>query len=141
MVTLGLDTKTSSQCLARLVVVVKVGIFCLPLLVEVLLLDSGGEDGQEGAGDHSPRPNQGPHHEFGVPALGDTGVAPRLVSQPGVLEPPGGQPPLDLLELRSVVADGTVFGLPVRDIQSSSAHRDDDVRIPTIPEETFAKSD
>ena len=64
---------------------IEVGIVGLPLLVEVLLLDGRGEEGQAEADHHGPGPEEGPNHELGVIAFGDPGIAPRLVPQPGVL--------------------------------------------------------
>merc|ERR1719220_1202357 len=52
------------------------------------------------------------------------GVSPGLVPQPGVFQSPRGQPLLNLLKLRGVLANGVLRGLPVRDLKSSTTHLD-----------------
>ena len=80
---------------------------------------------------HDDTSNEGPgsdevvSHVEGVVSVGATpGVSPGLVPQPGVFQSARGQPLLDLLELRGVLADGALRRLPVRDLDSSTTHLD-----------------
>merc|ERR1719495_266642 len=92
---------------------VEMVVLLLPFLVKVSDLDLGGDDS------HGESHDQGPwlDERVGVPggsvAAGNPGVAPGLVSRPGVFEAPHRQTPLQFLQLGGVVADGALLGLPV----------------------------
>jgi len=81
-----------------------------PLAIPILL-DLGGDEGDTYADDGGARmEKERPHLTLGI-----SGVAPSLVPQPGVFEAAHFQPPLDLLQLRRVVADR--LRPPVRNLQ------------------------
>merc|ERR1719300_1057685 len=95
---------------------VEVVVLLLPFLVKVSDLDLRGDDSDGESDDQGP----GLEEVVGVPggsvAAGNPGVAPGLVSCPGIFEAPHGQTPLQLLQLGGVVAHGALLGLPVRNL-------------------------
>merc|ERR1719495_1726282 len=95
---------------------VEMVVLLLPFLVKVSDLDLGGDDSHGECHDQGP----GLDERVGVPggsvAAGNPGVAPGLVSRPGIFEAPHSQTPLQFLQLGCVVANGALLGLPVRNL-------------------------
>ena len=117
------DFSFSCKVFFALIFFQSVELFCKPALAPIPYLR--GDECHDDTSNEGPGPEEGVSLVEGVVSIGATpGVSPGLVPQPGVFQSARGQPLLDLLKLRGVLADGALRRLPVRNLDSSTTHLD-----------------